>query len=85
MVDIFTTRHPKDDGRLYFQSVHISGGGSQVPVSDLGGGSRSQIWGGGPSLRFLGGTQSQIFRGVPSLRYLGGPSPLFLGGGYPSQ
>ena len=34
---IFTARHPKDDGRLYFQSVHISGGGSQVPVSDPGG------------------------------------------------
>ena len=32
-VKIFTARHPKDDGRLYFQSVHISGGGGvQVSV-----------------------------------------------------
>ena len=44
---IITARHPKDDGRLYFQSVHISGGG----------GPRSQIFPGGgvPGLRFSGG------------------------------
>ena len=59
-----TARHPKDDGRLYFQSVHISGGGgSQVPVSDLGGGSQvSDFWGGGvPGLRFWGGSQVSDF------------------------
>ena len=26
-IGVITARHPKDDGRLYFQSVHISGGG----------------------------------------------------------
>ena len=44
---IITARHSKDDGRLYFQSVHISGGGGRVP--------RSQIFGGGGG----GGTWSQ--------------------------
>ena len=59
---IFTTRHPKDDRRLYFQSVHISGG---VLVSDFQGGvSRSQILGRVPGFRFSGG--------VPGLRFLGG-------------
>ena len=88
-----TAHHPKDDGRLYFQSVHISGGGvpglrffrgvprsqiflggSQIQVSDLGGGPRSQIFFGGvPGLRFFrGGPRSHIFLGGPRSQIFGG-------------
>ena len=71
---LFTARHPKDDGRLYFQSVHISRGG---------GGPRSQIFLGWESQvsDFSGGghPRSQIFLGgVPGLRF-------FFGGGSWSQ
>ena len=77
---IFTARHPKDDGRLYFQSVHISGGGGRFPGL--------RFFGKGvPGLRFFqGGSQvsdfsggvprSQIFlgEGVPGLRFFWGGS-----------
>ena len=42
---IFTARHLKDDRRLYFQSVHILGGGSQV--SDFSRGSQVSDFSGG--------------------------------------
>ena len=60
--------HPKDDGRLYFQSVHTWGGGSPGPGR---GGTRSQITGGVPSLRS---------GGVPSLRSGGGGYPVSVKG-----
>ena len=68
--------HPKDDGRLYFQSVHTFGGGPQVQVewgsqvqvggsqSQIQGGSQSQIQGGSQS-QIWGGSQSQIWGGYP--------------------
>ena len=57
---------PKDDGRLYFQSVHISGGGSPRSQSQIQGGSQvSDFSGGVPGLRFFGegSPRSQIFFG----------------------
>ena len=61
--------HPKDDGRLYFQSVH-TWGGSQVQVQ-VGG---SQVQVGGSQVQ-VGGSQVQVqVGGVP------GPGP---GGGGP--
>ena len=45
--------HPKDDGRLYFQSVHICrGGGCTPPQVWVGGDTPSQVW--------VGGTPSQV-------------------------
>ena len=77
---LITARPPKDDGRLYFQSVHISGGGP-----------RSQIFlGGFPGLRFFGGgggcsQVSDFFGGAQvSDFFWGGPPGLrFSGGGVP--
>ena len=63
---LVTARHRKDDGRLYFQSVHISGGGGRGPRS------WSQIWGGVPV--------SDFFGGVPSLRFWGGGYPVSVKG-----
>ena len=41
---MFTARHPKDGGRLYFQSVHTCGGGGGYYISGLGrGGTTSQV------------------------------------------
>ena len=88
---LVTARHPKDDGRLYFQSVHISGGwvgvpgpglrsgGGGVPVSDFRGG------GSVPVSDFGGGIRSQIFGGggLPGLRFSGGGTwSQILGGDY---
>ena len=73
---LITARHPKDDGRLYFQSVHISGGGVPGPsLRSRGGGPRSQIFqGAGPRSQIFqgGGPRSQIFGGVPGLRFSAG-------------
>ena len=77
---LVTARHPKDDGRLYFQSVHISGGGVPGPGLRSGGGSQSQIFGGvpvsdfwgGPGLRFLGGYLVSDFRGGSRSQIFGG-------------
>ena len=74
--NIFTARHPKDDRRLYFQSVDISGGvpgpglrsGGVPGLRFLGGVSRSQIFQGEYQVSdFQGGTWSQILGRVPSL------------------
>ena len=95
---IITARHPKDDGRLYFQSVHISGGGVPGPRSQIFGGVPGLrfLGGGAPGLRFSGGSQVSDFWGVPGLRFSGGggsqasdfrgegvPGLRFLGGGGP--
>ena len=61
-VVVFTARHPKDGGRLYFQSVHTCGGGGDTP---------SQVWVGGYPISGLGrgGTPSQVqVGGVPHPR-----------------
>ena len=59
----FTARHPKDDGTLYFQSVHISGGGG---VRGL------RFFGGVPGLRFfLGGSQVRGLLGPQAVRVSG--------------
>ena len=81
----FYRPHPKDDGRLYFHFVCQStkwGGESQVPVSDPGGGPRSQIFGGSQVSDFGGGPRSQIFRGDPRSQIFGGGYPVsdFWGG-----
>ena len=69
--------HPKDDGRLYFQSVHTLGGGT--PYQVRGGYPISGLGGGVPHLR------SRLGWGVPHPRSCGVPHTQVPGGGTPSQ
>ena len=71
----FYRPHPKDDGRLYFQSVHTCGGGGGTP---------SQVWVGvypisglGRGVRHLrsGGVRHLRSGGVPHPRSGGVPHP----------
>ena len=64
--------HPKDDGRLYFQSVQVQVGGSQVQVGGIPG------QGPGRGVPGPGG-------GVPGLRSGGVPSVRSGGGGTQSK
>ena len=71
-------RPPSEGWRKVIFSVcpHFGGGGSQVPVSDLGRGLPGLRFSGGGSQvsDFLGGSQVSDFRarGVPGLRFSGG-------------
>ena len=77
--------HPKDDGRLYFQSVH-TWGGEGYPIQPWTGGSQSSLgWGGVPIQPWTGwGPRSSLGRGVPNPALDGGgPNQPWMGG-YPN-
>ena len=67
----FYRPHPKDDGRLYFQSVHTCGGE---------GGTWSQVWGVPSHRSWGGGTPSQVQGVVPHPRSGGYPIQTWSGG-----
>ena len=76
-----TARHPKDDGRLYFQSVHISGRGGPRSQIFWRGSQVSDFLGWVPGLRFSGGFPVSDFSGgVPGLRFLWGGFPVSVKG-----
>ena len=66
--------HPKDDGRLYFQSVHTCGGGTRSSLG-RGGGYPIQPWTGGDTRSNLG------WGGYPIQPWMGGVPQPWMGGG----
>ena len=75
---IYYHPHPKDDGRLYFQSVHTLGGYPIQPWT--GGGPNPALDRGGPNPALDGGVP-HLPEGYPNLGW-GVPQPWM--GGYPN-
>ena len=77
----FYRPHPKDDGRLYYQSVHTCGGGGTPSQVSVRGGTPSQVQVGGvPHPRSRCGGYLEY---PPMGSGWGTPSPLDLGWGTP--
>ena len=79
----FYRPHPKDDGRLYFQSVHTFGGGVPDPALD-GGGTWSSLGQGGYLIQPWMGGRGEGKGRYPNLGWGGYPNlvgvPHFQGG-----